>query len=516
MHKAVLDRVEQELAFNKPFGDQEYLSNCLWRVYSKRMDMVSHYLPIVTSLRDLLENCVPKTRSLLIRDPSFRIAIDRAVMAMVMEQRPHCPVHVYSAIEYMVRALRAGERVTFLFSGTHAGTSTPILVGTSYIWQLRTETPLTQLFIDEFNRLLASAGFALVEPTPEIVGKIRAGYASLASILPSLVMSALVHTPIIVLFHHVGGVYAFTNPQMPGVLFISEAALSDAWKVGDYLLHEAMHSKDVELENTHALIAKPAPDQHSIAEVLPLWRRAVSYDPASWSPKHALTVMHVYVALACFYSCTLSQVGPEHHEWDFIADVLLRDALDRASFIADSLDAMPHVLGTAGLALVRWLRSLIGMFDPASRSRNATVRHLLSLYGRDDKVLARAASILGSRRKALEGSDSTAREALTRVSDLVRAERSLLGFITGLSTECTDEPTAGGLGMTLDDAFTRLSDERQAVRSTLLGEDSLRPGLVWDATSEQHSFLVRRLRSLIDSTAASHEWLSHVESGLQA
>jgi len=326
-------------------------------------------------------------------DPIVRVAIDRAVSFVKMNGDPYPESDLKSILRHALMSLDKepgapplAEAVTVPLT-LYAGRRWP------WIWSEErvSDDPLGSVF----RRLMDQQHSGLVLATPDQHARemLAAGASLLDDLCPSLIDSAMSHVHLIVV---VGAnsptrITSLTNPRIPGVFFLSPTVLADPWQAAEYLLHEALHVKFLDLENTHSLFSSDY-DEVNSPRIRPHWNKVQAGGASEWPINRVLTVLQVYVCLALFFTITAARssslevkYGPTYRN----SAQQARSSLDRAHYLADQLNQHQEYLGFAGQLYVRWLESILGVLDPDQPLRGSYVHLLLDLYERQaDEVRA--------------------------------------------------------------------------------------------------------------------------------
>jgi hypothetical protein len=238
---------------------------------------------------------------------------------------------------------------------------------------------------------LAPAGLSLKPAGAESIRTLTRAAELLDTLLPDLASSALDHAQLIALIDHTKPFLSVTNPKIPGVIFLSETVLTSTWKAAEYLLHESLHAKFLDIEHTHSLLRQGY--QPTDCTVRPPWRRPHSADPYLWPMNRILTVSHVYTALSLFFQVIQEKGGPLVEEYGPIheknLDFTIRQNLDRAEYLVHQLHLNQNWLGPAGVYWAKWLASVLQLLDSRPRPDGAYLHLLADLYERETNVLGK-------------------------------------------------------------------------------------------------------------------------------
>jgi hypothetical protein len=374
-----LTEVEESLAESRPFGDSEYINDCTWRRYTHRLRQLSEFLPVAQRVLSGLGNAVRESKFRILGDPLVRSAINRALAHFRLAQTYEPLDELTTILETTASELARNA----ICPPLHGGTNQAIRLGPSlhhgWIWCDDRDGDFgTKSFRKLFNQYLGGTGLKLACPSKDVINTLVEGAEFLDALLPKLSRSALSHVQLIAIVDHPPGFASVTNPSIPGSIFLSRSVLRTPWKAAEYLLHEGLHQKFVDLEHTHSL-AHRATDERSRHLISPPWRRSFSNSPNSWPIKRSLTAFHVYVALALFFRSIETKGSIRGLNASFLA----RRSFDRAHYLADAIAQASQELGPAGTAFLEWLTKLTEAFDPAPPRLGSYLHLTLDLYERE-------------------------------------------------------------------------------------------------------------------------------------
>lgn len=387
----VKDDPEKVLALSRPFGDISYLDECTWSRYASRLAMLEEHMPEAAPARQALNAAGRLTKYRIIGDPTVRGAINQALT--------HFKFHTHDNIEPARRILEiATEKLA-------SGSTLPLLqlagenrlrIGDKlyhgWIWTGDVENnESTRFFAEMVEANLAPAGLSLKPAGAESIRTLIKAAELLDTLLPDLASSALDHAHLIALIDHTKPFLSVTNPKIPGVIFLSESVLTSPWKAAEYLLHESLHAKFLDIEHTHSLLRQGY--QPIDCTVRPPWRRPHSADPYLWPMNRILTVSHVYTALSLLFQVIQEKGEPLVEEYGPIheknLDFTIRQNLDRAEYLVHQLHLSQAWLGPAGVHWANWLASVLNVLDRTPRPDGAFLHLLSDLYERETNVLAK-------------------------------------------------------------------------------------------------------------------------------
>ncbi|MDQ3899484.1 MAG: hypothetical protein M3319_03205 [Actinomycetota bacterium] len=182
---------------------------------------------------------------------------------------------------------------------------------------------------------------------------------------------------------------------MLGTLVLAPKTLETVWLAAEFLLHEAMHVKYLDLLHTHSLLRKGYRDSESPI-INPPWHRPDPNGSRDWPVERCMTVLHVYATLSVFFLAIERDADKLEPEFGPLGELNPEDsarrALDRAHFLTHVMqqERQQAELGLAGRRLVAWLSELINGIDPSPRPHNTETHLLLELYEREAAELERA------------------------------------------------------------------------------------------------------------------------------
>jgi hypothetical protein len=234
------------------------------------------------------------------------------------------------------------------------------------------------------------------------------GTALLDALLPKLAASALTHLHVVaVATHNAGlgddvrtrqsrlislieyycaGFTSLTQIHMLGTIFLDPCVLKNPWQVAEFVLHEALHHKFIDLEHTHSLLRRGYQEPESPKIPVP-WNRSRPGMPNEWAMNRCMTVMHVYVGLAIYFSALVEppvalveRYGPPH-----VRDPLFsaQRAADRARYLAAQMKQHGTEMGPAGHRFVDWMVGILDDLNLAEPAAESTLHLLLDLYERE-------------------------------------------------------------------------------------------------------------------------------------
>lgn len=390
--KTLFEDVEYEIAHNVPFGDVSYLNNCTYSRYVHRLSMLAEHMPMAGRAAEALEQANTSSKYAIVGDPVVRSSINHALAYFRMsDHRGPVDTSILPIITLAEKCLRDNSTVPPLQMGRTSAARLGSFPYHGWIWTNKgSDNAATQHLHQLFERHLASDGLKLIEPGSDVIDNLRRGTELLGELLPELSSSALNHTHLVAIVAQRGAFISVTNPFIPGVIFLSESAASSPWEAADNLLHESLHAKFLDIEHTHAIMAPGYKPTDCL--VRPPWRRPMSTATYLWPLTRLFTVIHVYLALAVFFS-TVSEKSAALAEQYGPASVsnparTVRQSLDRAEYLLQQVSLNSQHLGPAGLAFSQWLTKIAEKLDPTPRPAGAYLHLLADLYQQEANFLA--------------------------------------------------------------------------------------------------------------------------------
>ncbi|MDQ3775829.1 MAG: HEXXH motif-containing putative peptide modification protein [Pseudomonadota bacterium] len=253
------------------------------------------------------------------------------------------------------------------------------------------------------------------------------GTRLLGELLPKLARSALNHLHLVAVVTSPLQVTSVTNPSIPGAAFFSPLVLKHPWRAAEFLLHEALHLKFIDLEHTHSMLRRGYAAEGS-PRIRAVWNRSQPDGSNEWPANRVLTVLHVYTSLALFFRAVelrVQEIGERYGSlYDLNPGVAACRALDRAYYLALNVKDVRQELGLAGERFADWLLGLLEALDPRTRSAHLNAHLLLDLYERETEQITRViagASLLELRSKA-KYSNFAGASLQQVIGDLVQSE----------------------------------------------------------------------------------------------
>lgn len=382
---AVCDQAEEALADSRPFGNCNYILGRLFSHYQYRLGLLSEHTEAASVLLSALEGSSEHQLRRVLGDPVVRVAIDSTLANLNVSSAPSIgeagdifKSAAYNLIkDYDIPPLADGS-ISVL------GVQEDSL---PWIWMNERVSvdPLGSYFRQHYSRHVR--GLGLASPGPEICEMLSRGAALLRMLCPKLSRSALGHVHLVAVVNTMvsPGFTSLTTPAIPGLVVLAPSVLKSPLDAAAFLLHEAMHSKFVDLEHTHSLMHAGYNEMES-PRIRPHWNRVQPGQLPGWSVNRSLTVCHVYVSLALLYihAGLNSNVVDQFGSCDGSAvAVQVRRSLDRAHYLQQQLVVNRAQLGAGGALFVDWLGAILAMLDPAPPPRDSYVHLALDLYDRE-------------------------------------------------------------------------------------------------------------------------------------
>jgi len=385
----VSTQVEAALAESTPFGAGDFINRCTWARYRQRLEALAAFLPEAAAALTAFDAADVFRLGRVIADPTVRMAINQALAHFKLGVT-FAPIDELAA---MIGLTSRHLTEDLPRAPLEVGVRTLVRIGPlphhSWVWtEDRREDAASGLFRRTLLNNLGPAGITLRTPSARALDMLIQGARLLDELLPRLGRSALTHAPVIATVNHAPGFMSVTNPKIPGTIFLSETLLEDPWTAAEYLLHESLHQKFLDLEHTQALLLPAHASDHW--HIRPPWRRPIPSNPYNWPLSRCLTVCHVYSCLAVFFnvvSARKQELAREYGAPPVNSAVSARQALDRAEYLAGELVKNAAYLGSTGRDFVQWMSESLRRLDPAAAPPGASVHLLLDLYERESDAL---------------------------------------------------------------------------------------------------------------------------------
>ncbi|WP_437977546.1 hypothetical protein WMF11_11885 [Sorangium sp. So ce295] len=387
-----LEDIEGTLAESRPFGDCDYIHRCTWRHLERRIEMLKEQVPSAGALLDAVRGASLERRYRVLGDAAVRGAVHGALAHYKLDIE-HPRADDLDAVFRDALPFLAVQRGDTPFGAADRG-ARRLGEAHHHGWihggKLE-DTSMTR----SFTALWESARTDVVpkEPTEREQLALRDGVRLLEALLPRLARSALAHTHWVVVADALqssvpwsAGFSSMTAPGIFGVICLSPRTLKTAWSVAEYLLHESLHLKFMDIEQTHSML-RPGYRVDSSPIIRPAWHRIEPDGLHDWRVHRCLTVMHVYTALALFFRAVEQRAAELEGAFGPLGglDPVLeaRRSFDRARFLGRELERHEGELGAAGKRFVAWLRQTLDAFDPCPAPEDSDAHLLLDLYDRE-------------------------------------------------------------------------------------------------------------------------------------
>jgi hypothetical protein len=369
---SAFEELEFALANNQPFGNADSILEEVVSHYRTRLLLLAEHLPASPEIAAQLKTIYNQSNQRVLLHPAVRGATDTAIV--------HYKYHIASAIideatEVLESALDDSHRIMHWHSRLrplkHSLSRSSERPHHIYLWQeVDNETPATK-----FLRLLLDLHIGEnLQRLPRVIDTqtkvIADALTLLEAVLPELSLSALKHCQVIVLAQNKSGFTAMTSPGVSGALLVSPIVLANPWRAAEYLLHESMHLKFIDLEHTHSMVCRGyyLRYQEAGAEWNPAmfrapWNESQHGGATNWSIVRVLTVFHVYITLALlFFAFRQAPPGMEEKygpcEYRDL-DLQFRTCLERANLLRIWLEENGDDLGEGGHTFLTWLTEML-------------------------------------------------------------------------------------------------------------------------------------------------------------
>jgi hypothetical protein len=407
LSKPSLKEAEALLAQSRPFGDWEYIEDCLWERYRHRLASLTE-VPAAARLLHQMDRPRNADRSRILGDPLVRGAINSLLGHHKLHiAQPHLEMADLEAVlDIAAQALEANQTIPPLAVGALHSHRLGAQPHHGWIWwNERSEDVVGKCFDNNLHKILP----LLHRHSPDALTSqmLVEGTALLEVLLPKLGPSALGHGRLIIIStlgnepipfdystvpwfislveHYSPWFTSLTHVNILGAIFLAPSVLRNPWQAAEFLLHEALHHKFMDLEHTHTMMRSGYKELQAPKTIVP-WNRDQEGMHNIWAVNRAMTVLHVYVGLAIFFMAVrdrgeplIARFGPLHVK---DLDSTIRNALDRAFWLGHFLKANQQEMGSAGIAFVDLLIEVaesLGTPMPAG----STAHLLLDLYGRE-------------------------------------------------------------------------------------------------------------------------------------
>jgi hypothetical protein len=477
----LLRGVEKRLAKEQPFGDYRYIDERNWLQYEARLEMLAEYVPEAGRTLAGLRQANGASRYRVLGDPVVRSVINTGLAHYKLDG-PEVPLaELQAVLGIAARHLAENSRVAPLAVGAGKAKRLGRASYHGWIWcDEREEDIPAQSFRRLFHRQ-EGARSALWTPDEQGQRMLEAGTKLLSELLPELARSALNHLHLVAIVENPSGFASVTTPSILGTVFFSPLVLKHPWRTAEYLLHEAIHLKFIDLENTHSLL-RDGYDSESSPKIEAVWNRSNADNPNEWPVNRVLTVAHTYICLALFFkmlklrsSELADRYGPLH---DLDPGLSARRALDRAQYLIYKVKEVGGELGVAGHRFVDWLSGITTALDPCPKASGSSAHLFLDLYDRETETIktliaeAKLGELIESPAKSKQVSPEFSTTCNQRlIIDLVQREMAstdqLLLQLEGSSLPFHSERGELALGKMISGAPENMADRFCTIRSLI-------------------------------------------------
>ncbi|KYF54470.1 hypothetical protein BE08_35920 [Sorangium cellulosum] len=387
-----LEDIEGALAESRPFGDCDYIHRCTWRYLERRMEMLKEHVPSAGALLDAIRGASLERRYRVLGDAAVRGAVHDALgqykLGIGYPRVDELDAVFRDALPFLAvqqgdTPLGAGDRGARRLGEAHHH-------GWIHSGRL-VDTSISRSFAALWES--AIPGLVLKEPTERERLALRDGVRLLDALLPRLARSALAHTHWVVVADTpapappgLADFASMTAAAIFGVIVLSPHVIRTVWSAAEHLLHESMHLKFMDLEQTHSML-REGYRAASSPSIRPAWHRVEPDGSYDWPVNRCLTVMHVYTTLALFFRAVEQRAAELEPAFGPVGDLdpvlEARRAFDRARFLGRELERHERELGAAGKRFVAWLRQTLDAFDPCPAPEGSDAHLLLDLHDRE-------------------------------------------------------------------------------------------------------------------------------------
>ncbi|MDF5758449.1 HEXXH motif-containing putative peptide modification protein [Spongiactinospora sp. TRM90649] len=467
--------IEEELALARPFGSHDYIWQRVFLHYRYRLERLQEWSASATALLSALDGADDDVHRRILGDPAVRMVINDSLRQTKTAGQP--PGTELDAILTAAVANLRGDLKIPPLAEREQDLLLPQGAPGPWVWSgTRSGHDVSgDYFRRAVQRKLGAMdmGLTLATPDDHTRDTLAEGVRLLRVLCPTLAESALSHVHLIAVLDAAPsmGFTSLTHNGVPGVIFLSPGVLKNPWLAAEYLLHEAMHDKFIDLLQTHSIL-RPGYTDETSPMIRPWWNRAHPGKPGDWPVERALTVAHVYSCLALFFTRVIDhsenlvrRYGPIQGP-DPVKQA--RRAFDRARYLVLQLRRHPDQLGSAGRTFLRWLGEINAAFDPSPSAEGAHIHLVLDLYERE------AAEIC--RRIAQRSEDAASDDALW-AGELGMAVRREIGDALAVLRMCdVDSPEAHALrkqsealaaGAALQDCVDSFMETRRLISHAL-------------------------------------------------
>jgi hypothetical protein len=345
---------ETQLAQDVPFGSVDYIGERAALTYRRRLELLGGHLPAAVQFVQALAAAASSDSNHPFTDPVVRGAINDLLRAYMGagERKP-----ADDQIELLAYYSTHLDELKRDAANTADSFRQEILGRPIRYWSdASARTLRDRAFVAMLRQHLPGPRVYVAETETEAT--ISQALALLQELLPVAAHSAVSHLYFIAVDDFDDEVGSATISPILGTIFLSRSTLRSPWTIAEAILHECMHLKFVELEQTHSIMARGYSEKAS-PRIHPPWHP----ETVTWPMNRALTAAHVYVALA-LYSVVSEAAAPELQAryGPCKRSPLLVDtsaAAERARSLIDLASRHPESLGQAGRVFLEWMGDIL-------------------------------------------------------------------------------------------------------------------------------------------------------------
>lgn len=437
----LLERLEEALSCNVPFGDWAYIDGSTRQRYERRLEMLAAHLPDAAPLLAALRGASAESRYKVLGDPVVRGTINATLGALELNVPGFSLERARAVLAESTRSLVEDRRTAPTEEGARQRRHLGPASHHGWIWcDEREEDIWGQGFRELFAREPSRS--ALRTPDESAMGVLTRATAILEDLLPRIAHGALSHAHVVAVTDVLDRqewsndqrrfpYESFSTSIIPGTVFVSLLVLRNPYKAAEHLLHEALHLKYYDLQHTHAIFRKGYHVERS-PRLVSLWNRAQRGSSNEWPVCRSLAAMHVYVHLALYFM----QLERRREEMESLHGPLngydptrLKvQALERGRYLGMSLRCMGwQELRLGGQRMVDWMLEMLEQLGAGPAPEDDGVHLLLDLYERE-------ATDFGWMMDSLPANAEEERRLARRrlVMDMIRGELGLAGRIASM------------------------------------------------------------------------------------
>lgn len=396
-----LQKVDEVLARQRPFGHSEWIADRLRAVYERRLIKLSDKIPIASDIVDLLAIKDHAYARRVLADTTVRTVIEhlrRAVALDTLTGYQLMPIGLcHDVLEALLNHLKTGlgQSPLNLSSGPRVGPMSyhPL------IWV--DDRPRDDPFATAYRWVIEAFYGGIPRPASDAeVSALQRSTRLLEEMLPASALSVMGHTQVVAVIPASGvwkKMQSSSQYLVGGNIFLSELIFNKPWMLSELLYHESTHQKLYDFRHGYAVLKEDAaldPDSLTKSEV---WVQSPwNYPDNQWDTHRVLAAFHVYVHVS------LLSLRSEELASDLepivgsrTGQTPARAALDRARYLGEKL-AEPQCwseLDGGGQKLVEWLTAILDVLDENPPPQGAVLHLLLNRYEREAQRLLRRKSL---------------------------------------------------------------------------------------------------------------------------